>query len=333
MTDLVLSLPPTVVPKFRPVDRLCTHNLCLWAPKLSGLSYGNLCTIQFHNRASRISTLTQAGITRVKTVTTVLDPELRMVLELASDAELSELSDILYGRSILSPLLKSVTYRDGPHDEILHTDDQDGREALMERLESRFLFLAADAKATLSGRRPSYHNVLLQVRKKLNVPCSMKLSTEDMEAEIFLHLLQEYSSKPKHSMQFSWKSRKSSFVNSIENRQQGSGQWRGYILAAVKLGAEELLSVVLKGGTAVTISKLQHVVAKKLLGRMLLETAKYQLARDVMRKGGQAVAAKLESHVALLAARQGFAGAASRYVALRSTMMLLGPFFQGKMGS
>ena len=43
------------------------------------------------------------------------------------------------------------------------------------------------------GWRPSYRDVLLTVRKKLNVPCSTKLSSEDLEAEIFLHLLQEYS--------------------------------------------------------------------------------------------------------------------------------------------
>lgn len=44
-----------------------------------------------------------------------------------------------------------------------------------------------------SGRRPSYRNVLLQVRKKLQIPCSGDLSTEDIESEIFLHLLQQYS--------------------------------------------------------------------------------------------------------------------------------------------
>lgn len=44
-----------------------------------------------------------------------------------------------------------------------------------------------------SGRRPTYRDVLLRVREKLHVPCSVKLSTEDMEAEIFLHLLQDYS--------------------------------------------------------------------------------------------------------------------------------------------
>jgi len=43
------------------------------------------------------------------------------------------------------------------------------------------------------GWRPSYRDVLLQVREKLKIPCSRKLPTEDLEAEIFLHLMQEYS--------------------------------------------------------------------------------------------------------------------------------------------
>ncbi|KAH9298468.1 hypothetical protein KI387_030150, partial [Taxus chinensis] len=229
---------------------------------------------------------------------------------------------------ILSPLLKSIAYNDCPQDALVQVGDREAREALMEQLESRFLFLAADAKDTLSGRRPSYRNVLLQVRKKLNVPCSTKLSTEDMEAEIFLHLLQEYSSEPKQQLHYSWK-RKNAPINSIDNQQQGPGQWQGYIIAAAKLGAEELLSVILKGGGAMTISKLQDVLAKSLSRKMVVEAAKCQLAKDMMKKGGQAVATKLEMHVACLAARQGFSGAASRYIAFQSMTMFLGPLLWG----
>lgn len=333
MTDLVLSVYPTVASKFNQTDCLCPHRhtLRLRAPKFRALSstfYGKPCTIHLHGRSSRIQTVTQARATRINTISSALNRELRMVFELASDDELCELCDILYGQSILSPLLKSVTYRDGPQDTLVQLDDREAREALMERLESRFLFLAADAKATLSGRRPSYHQVLLQVRKKLNVPCSTKLSTEDMEAEIFLHLLQEYSSIQKQPINFSRKNR-ISHVNRIERKQQGPGQWRGYISAAVKLGAEEILSVILKGGSAVTISKIQHMLARRVSGKMLLEAAKYQLAKEMLKQGGQAAATKLETHVALLAARQGFASAASSYVALRSMMMLLGPLLWG----
>jgi hypothetical protein len=43
------------------------------------------------------------------------------------------------------------------------------------------------------GWRPSYRSVLLGVRKRLGVRCSGKLATEDLELEIFIHLLSEYS--------------------------------------------------------------------------------------------------------------------------------------------
>ena len=43
------------------------------------------------------------------------------------------------------------------------------------------------------GWRPSYRNVLLDVRKELKISCSTKLSTEDLEVEIFIHLLKECS--------------------------------------------------------------------------------------------------------------------------------------------
>lgn len=53
----------------------------------------------------------------------------------------------------MSPLLKSVAPGDGSNkgsiEEAMNEQQHGGRDALMDRLESRFLFLAADAKATL----------------------------------------------------------------------------------------------------------------------------------------------------------------------------------------
>lgn len=117
-------------------------------------------------------------------------------------------------------MLKSVATRPDA-DYVLDIDDFEERQIFIEHLESRFLYLAADARAVLRsvmfflytlmsalrnslpsfvllpsscrGWRPSYRSVLLGVRRKLGVPCSGKLSTEDLEVEIFLHLLKEYS--------------------------------------------------------------------------------------------------------------------------------------------
>jgi uncharacterized protein YaaW (UPF0174 family) len=150
-----------------------------------------------------------------------------------------------------------------------------------------------------SGRRPTYRDVLLQVRRKLQVPCSITFSTEDMEAEIFLHLLQEYSSKPQNQPQ---KKRRVPYMESVESAR--AGKWHGNLVTAIRLGSQELLSVALKGGSAVTMSTLQGIVSKQLSGKVLVETARYQLAKEAFVKGGQAVATKLECQVAMLAARQ-----------------------------
>ncbi|XP_077230444.1 uncharacterized protein LOC143863609 isoform X3 [Tasmannia lanceolata] len=77
------------------------------------------------------------------------DPELRLVLELATDSELYELENILFSPSYFSPLLKSVSNRPDV-DYIMHGEEFGGREDFIEHLESRFLFLAADARSILS---------------------------------------------------------------------------------------------------------------------------------------------------------------------------------------
>lgn len=171
------------------------------------------------------------------------DPELRSVLELATDSELYELERILFGPSYFSPLLKSFTKR-ADVDYVMIEQDLEEREDFIASLESRFLFLAADARSTLRGWRPSYRNVLLAVRKNLNIPCSSKLSTEDLEAEIFLHLLQEYASEESGVFPGSWENSEASDAqNSLE---LGLSQWKVQALAAFNAGAVELKSMMLK---------------------------------------------------------------------------------------
>ncbi|PRQ15831.1 hypothetical protein RchiOBHm_Chr7g0177701 [Rosa chinensis] len=254
------------------------------------------------------------------------DPELRLVLELATDSELYEIERILFGPSYFSPLLKSIMSRTNV-DYAMIEEDLEERDQFLAALESRFLFLAADARSTIRGWRPSYRNVLLAVRKELNIPCSSKLSTEDLEAEIFLHLLRDYSSEESGSFEGLLEfSEPSDAENSLE---LGLSQWKVQALTALKVGAAELRSMFLKGGGILTLAKIYQLLARKLSGKVFLEAANYQLKRDVVRKGGQLAAINLESRVALLAAKQGFAGATSRYLGLRSMMSLLGPVLWG----
>ncbi|CAK9312094.1 unnamed protein product [Citrullus colocynthis] len=244
------------------------------------------------------------------------DPELRSVLELATNSELYELEQILFGPSYFSPLMKSITNR-GQTDYAMIEEDLEERDDFISTLESRFLYLAADARSTLRGWRPSYRDVLLTVRKKLNVPCSTKLSSEDLEAEIFLHLLQEYASEESV--------RQSNLEGSL---QLGLNQWKVQTLAATD-GASDLQSLILKGGSLITVVKMFQVFARTLSGKVFQEAANYQIKKEIIKKGGQLAAANLESRMALLVAQKGLAGAASRYLGFRSMMTLLGPMFWG----
>ncbi|XP_031280072.1 uncharacterized protein LOC116138507 isoform X1 [Pistacia vera] len=256
------------------------------------------------------------------------DPELRLVLELATDSELYELERILFGPSYFSPLLKSLT-NGADVDHVMIEEDLEEREGFIAALESRFLFLAADARSTLRGWRPSYRNVLLAVRKKLNIPCSSKLSTEDLEVEIFLHLLQEYASEESGVFPGLWENSKAIDIqNTLE---LGLSQWKVQGLAFMKVGAAELKSMILKGGGMYTLAKVYELLARRLSGKVFLEAANYQIKKEVLKKGGQLAAINLESRAALLAAKQGFAGAATKYLGFRSMMAFLGPIMWGTL--
>lgn len=256
------------------------------------------------------------------------DPELRAVLELATDSELYELERILFGPSYFSPWLKSITKRANT-DYILIEEDPQEREEYIALLESRFLYLAADARYTLRGWRPSYRNVLLDVRKLLNVRCSGKLPTEDLEAEIFLHLLQEYSRKESGISSITNENPKNSDENGI--LENGLNRWKLQLAAALKGGAGDLQSTILKGSGVFTVGKIYQLLASRLSGKLFQEAAKYQIKNELIKKGGQLAALNLESRAALLAARKGFTGAVSRYLGLRSMMTWLGPMLWGTL--
>ncbi|KAF0921282.1 hypothetical protein E2562_003089 [Oryza meyeriana var. granulata] len=263
-------------------------------------------------RAASPSAATAAGGTS--------DPELRMVLELASDEELMEFEEILYGTSYFSPLLKSISKRPNS-DYVDALDDIEERDIFISKLESRFLYLAADARSIIRGSRPSYRNVLLGVRRELGVRCSSKLCTADLEAEIFLHLLDEYLSRQKGPDLFPWNKQKS------PKESLGVNKWMVLTDSAWKIGAKGLESAFLKGGSALTLKMIYESLAKRLSGKLLMEAGRYEIKKELLKQGGRLAAANLESRAGWLAARQGLARAASRYAGLRSVMTFLGPMY------
>ncbi|URE23082.1 PHD-finger [Musa troglodytarum] len=100
--------------------------------------------------------------------------------------------------------------------------------------------------------------------------------------------------------------------NSHGSLEVGLSQWKVLALGALRGGAKELQHTVMK-------------LARKFSGKMLLEAANYEIKHEIIKRGGQLAAINLESKAAELAARQGLAHAASKYLGLRSVMMILGP--------
>jgi hypothetical protein len=111
--------------------------------------------------------------------------ELRTALELATEDELQDLTEILFRRKF-NPL----DYLQGLDPLQVQTRD---RSHWLNALEDRFRFLAADGFTVLQGnaKAVTYRQVLIRVCRYLKLRFSPTLSTTDLEAEIFLHLMQK----------------------------------------------------------------------------------------------------------------------------------------------
>lgn len=115
--------------------------------------------------------------------------ELRTGLELATEAELKELTKILFARG-LNPL----DYWQNPLP--LEIQSQDWSD-WVDALEKRFRYLAADSLTVLQGRSQevSYRQILIRVCHYLKIEYSQTMTTMDIEAEIFLYVFNKACAK------------------------------------------------------------------------------------------------------------------------------------------
>lgn len=236
--------------------------------------------------------------------------ELRAALELATEEELQDLTAILFSRKF-NPL----DYVQTP--EPIEVQSQD-REAWLDALEERFQYLAADGVTVLRGRTSqiTYRQALIQVCKYLKISYSNDLTTVDLEAEVFLHLLGRV-----------WRKLPATEKQRLTERVQAQ-------LAKSMLSNEPLplllqtdpLGLLFKGGSALAVtSVLQPLLLKQIARQFATHFAAYQVARQTALQGGKAAAGQFQSYVTLQMARQGMAVSAARYGAVRSVFSLLGP--------
>lgn len=242
-----------------------------------------------------------------------LDDELRSALELASEDELQQLTQILFSRKF-NPL----DYFNTP--EPIEVQSQDWK-TWLDSLEERFRYLAADGMTVLRGQTEnvSYRQALVRVCHYLKIPYSKQMSTTDIEAEIFLYLMGK-----------AWKRLPVPEQRSLTTKIQRS-------LASSNL-PEPLpvqlqhnpLNIILKGSSALAVSSLlKPWLLKQIAYQFSLHFASYQAAKMAMVRGGVAAANQIQGQLAVQVARRGMAMNAARYGAARTVFTFLGPVLWG----
>ncbi len=233
---------------------------------------------------------------------------MRAALELATEDELQQLTEILFRRKF-NPL----DYVHTPEPIDIQSRD---RQAWLDAIEQRFRYLAADGVTVLRGRteQVTYRQALIQVCRYLKIPYSNKLATTDLEAEVFLNLLGR-----------AWKQLPVKDQQTLTVRVQRSlakSQSQPLPLAVQR----DPMAMLIKGSSALAVSSiLQPMLLQQIARQFALNFASYQVAKEALIRSGTAAATQFQSHLALQAARQGMAMNAARYGAVRGVFACVGP--------
>ena len=235
--------------------------------------------------------------------------ELTAALELATEEELQQLTGLLFGRGINpldyfhTPLAIDVQSRD--------------RDAWLDALDQRFRYLAADGMTVLGGQtqKVTYRQVLIKICGYLKIPYSQKLSTTDLEAEVFLHVLGR-----------TWKRLPRSERDVLsQNIQNYLAKFNFPQPLPISI-QNNPLSLLFKGSTAFAVSSvLKPILLKQLATQFAIHFAKYQVAKGALVRGGATVANQFQSHVAMQMANRGMAISTARYGAVRTALGFFGP--------
>ncbi|MDT3673855.1 YaaW family protein [Microcystis wesenbergii] len=234
--------------------------------------------------------------------------ELRTALELATEEELQQITNILFCRRF-NPL----DYLRAP--DAIAVQSQDW-ESWLDSVEDRFRYLAADGVTVLKGQteKVSYRQILVRVCHFLKVPYSQKMPTTEIEAEIYLHLVNK-----------AWKRLPPSEQKSLSIQiQKALADSRTPQPLPVHL-QHNPLDIVLKGSSVIAVnSLLKPILLKHIAGQFALHFVRYQGAKTAVVQGGAIV-----NQIALQTAKQGMTRAAARYGAVRTVLSLVGPALWG----
>jgi uncharacterized protein YaaW (UPF0174 family) len=231
---------------------------------------------------------------------------LRAALELATAEERQEIAEILF-----RPRFNPLDYLSRSNPEWVW--DQHPEDCL-DAIEDRFRFLAADGLTVIRGQALSVHygDVLVQVCRHLKIPYDTSFRIEDLEVEIYLHILQR-----------TWRRIPQDDRLVLQRRITSA---LGQSLPATQVAAlADPLRLVFEGGGALAVtSVLQPWVMKTIARQFALQVVRYQLAQETLRQGG-AWALRLQGQLAAQSASRGLMVTAARYTAVRSVFAVVTP--------
>lgn len=235
--------------------------------------------------------------------------ELREVLELASEEELQQVTQILFCRRF-NPL----DYWQTPTPLDVQSLDWQG---WLDSIEKRFRFLAADGLTVLRRQyhQLTYRDILIRVCRYLKIPYSQSLDAITLESEIFLSLLQQAWRKIPPQEQ---KSLKSKVVNALAKNDQ---------IKALPVSLQhDPLKILATGGSLVALSTvIKPLLLQKIAQQFALHFATYQVTKNLLVNGSLATANQLQSYITLKMAQRGMMMTTARYAAVRGLFAFLTP--------
>lgn len=235
--------------------------------------------------------------------------ELRSALELATEEELQQLTQLLFSRRF-NPL------------DYLQTPDpievqSQGWDAWLDAIEKRFRYLAADGITVLKGKTAavSYRQALIRVCHYLKIPYSNQMNTTDIEAEIFLNLIGK-----------AWKRLPASEQKNLSVKIQRSLA-QSNLPEPLPVGLQHNpINLVLKGSSAFAVNSiLKPLILRITAEQFALHVASYQAAKSAVLGGSTMVANQL----AINTAERGMMLSAARYGAVRTVFSFVGPVLWG----
>ncbi len=195
--------------------------------------------------------------------------ELRAALELATEEELQELTEILFQRK-----LNPWDYFHTPDPIAVQAQD---RQAWLDTIEQRFRFLAADGLTVLKGQSQtiSYRQTLMRVCRYLKIQFRPSWTTPELESEIFLGLLQRVWAKlPTRDQQL--------MSRQVQNALPQLASHPEFTLQNIRL--------LLEGSAAIAMSSLmRRLIVQQVTRQLTLQLAGKEFAQGLFSRQAAAL--------------------------------------------